>query len=79
MNQIATYKYQAGAQNIEYNMVCDTFSFCHDIENKFDILINDAAVSPNRRYFAVVYVPGTMRIFRTSDAKLLHTVSEVRI
>lgn len=60
-------------------MVCDAYSFCNDIENKFDILINDAAVSPNRRFFAVVYVPGTMKIFRTSDAALLHTVSEVSI
>lgn len=49
-------------------MVCDDYSFCHGIENKFDILINDAAVSPDRKYFAVVYVPGTMKIFRTSDA-----------
>ena len=77
LDQVAQIKYEKGVLDVEYNMCCDIFSFCHSVEKKFDVLIVDACVTPDKTHFAIVYSPGNMQIFQTQELKLMHTISEV--
>lgn len=78
MKVVCKSKYELGVENIGFNLIFEEFSLCNLVENKFDLLIQHAAISPDRRFFAVANIPGNLRIFSTTnDCKLIHLIADV--
>ena len=70
-------RYRAGLEKVSYNRVEEDFNLCDGCENKFEILVQGVALSPDLKFFAISYIPGTMKIFRASSNKFYKTIADV--
>ena len=76
LHKVNRIKYEAGIKSLSYDMIIEEFSFCQNIDYKFDIIVKSFALSKDKRFFAVGCHPGIIKIYLTSQMRTLYSLSD---
>lgn len=76
MRKVNQLKYKNGMKKIGFNLVYEEFSYCQQIEHKFDNIISCCAVSAKKRFLAVSSRGMPIHIYALSTLTRVHEIDD---